>query len=47
MKLNDVVEALLKLGIHVSVDEDLEGQVILFTGLKLDDDENLIEFEEE
>ena len=50
MTLNRLVEILRNVGIEAALDEDLEGQVIVYTGMMVDpNDENherLIPFEE-
>lgn len=45
LKLIDLVEHVNKLGLNVSFDEDLEGQIVIFTGMKINDQEELVQFD--
>ena len=46
MTLNEIVSLLAEKGISVSVLEDNDGQIVIYTGQKLGENETLIPFDE-
>lgn len=46
MTLNEAINKVREVFPNVQVDEDITGQIVIYTGTAVDRDENLIPFEE-